>query len=345
MIQFFTCLIKDKKKIAFALFSIAVILLLANVVAAKFYPLQSDAEKTLSEVEINKKFYEAIKKFGFNDEWITKKSIGNKSSNNSVTNYSIKVPADLPIPVLLCQVFEDFSGTEATILSNEIKTGGLSTLEIFSNEEKIIKADFEYENSIHRKSGFVGFIIYDDGELDLDNYKTLNTSAERFSFLFMPGGELNKFLTNCNKEFSLILNDEITDIDYKLETGYSADRLQLSVKAIVNTFGNAAFFMIDDESSLFNSPKGEMIINWLVKSRLRLLHINKVYHLVSEFNLSGEFYDILNSMSDGEAKLILISSSDYLSMADDIVGWKKIGYKFINPSEVIRMNQSITNPL
>jgi hypothetical protein len=345
MIQFLTGLIKDKKKISIILFSFAVVLLLINVILAKIYPLQSDVKKALSEVEINKMFNEAIKKFGFNDEWITKKTGRDKSPNISFTNYIISVPSDLPIPVLLSQVFEDFSGTETTILSKEIKTNGLSTLEIFSNGKKILNADFDYESSIRRKSGLIGFIIFDEEKLDEDNFKILNSSAEKFSFLFLPDYELNEILDDCHKEFSLILNDDIADVDYKLETGYSADRLQLSVKAIINSFGNAAFFMIDDESSLFNSSKGEMIIDWLEKSKLRFLHKRSIIHLLSEFNLSGEFNDVLKSMSDGEAKLILIGSSDYLSIADDIVGWKKIGYKFINPSEVIRMNQSSAVPL
>ena len=345
MIQLFDGLVKDRKKVPIVLFSVAVLLLLINVVVAKFYPLQTDEKKNLSAVEINKVFYDEIKKFGFNDEWIIKKSGKDKSSTNTFTNYKISVPSDLPIPVLLSQVFEDFSSTETNILSNEIKTNGLSTLEIFSNGEKIVKADFDYENSIHRKSGLIGFIIFDEEKLDEDNFQILNSSAEKFSFLFLPGNELKKILESCKKEYSLILNDDIADVDYKLETGYSADRLQLSVKAIINSFGNAAFFMIDDESSIFNSSKGELIIDWLEKSGLRFLHKQNLFHLLSEFNLSGEINDVLKSMSDGEAKLILISSSDYLSIADDIVGWKKIGYKFINPSEVIRMNQSSAVPL
>ncbi len=345
MIRFLTCLIKDKKKISILLFSIAVLLLLINVVVAKIYPLKTDVKKNVSEAEINKMFYDAIKKFGFNDEWINKKLVKDKFSGISFTNYIIRVPSDLPIPVLLNQVFEDFSATETAIQSNEIKTGRLSRLEIFSSEKKIMKADFDYDNSIHRKSGSIGFIIYDGDHLDEDNFKILNSSAERFSFLFYPGYELTKILDNCNKEFSLILNDDITEVDYKLETGYSADRLQLSVKAIINSFGNAAFFMIDDESSLFNSSKGEMIIDWLEKSKLRFLHKDKIFHLSSEFNLAGEFHDLLNSMSDGETKLILISSADYLSIDDEIAGVKKIGYKFINPSEVIKMNQVSAAPL
>lgn len=345
MIQLLIGLIKDKKKISIVLFSLAVLLLLVNVILAKIYPLQSDVKKTLSEIEINKMFNDAIKKFGLNDEWITLKTGRDKSSNNSFPNYIISVPADLPIPVLLSQVFEDFSSTETTILSNEIKTGGFSTLEIFSNGKKILKADFDYDISIRRKSGLIGFIIFDEGQFDEDNFKTLNSSAERFSFLFLPNHELIKILNNCKKEFALILNDEITDRDYKLETGYSTDRLQLSVKAIINSFGNAAFFMIDDQSSLFNSSREEMIIDWLEKSKLRFLHKHDILQLKSEFNLHNEFNDILKSMSDGEAKLVLISSFDYLSITDDIAGGKKIGYKFINPSEVIRMNQSSVSPL
>lgn len=345
MIRFLTCLIKDKKKISVLLFSIAVLLLLINVVVAKIYPLQTDVKKNVSEVEINKMFYDAIKKFGFNDEWINKKLVKDKFSSTSFTNYVIRVPSDLPIPVLLNQVFEDFSAAETTILSNEIKTGSLSTLEIFSVGKKILKADFDYDNSIRRKSGSIGFIIYDGDHLDEDNFKLLNSSAERFSFLFYPGYELNKILDNCNKEFSLILNDDITEVDFKLETGYSADRLQLSVKAIINSFGNAAFFMIDDGSSLFSSSKGKMIIDWLEKSKLRFLHKDNIFHLSSEFNLAGEFNEMLNVMNDGEAKLILISSSDYLSITDEITGKKKIGYKFINPSEVIELNQLRTAPL
>lgn len=339
MIEDMLRIFKNKKKIVLLLFLIAVVLLLINVIAAGVFPNESDSKKNLSSEEISQKFFDAIKRFGFVDEWIVKKTAKLKSFNPTFTSYSIQVPSDLPIPVLISEVFAEFSGTAVDIVSKELKKGGLSELEFLINEKKVLKANFDYENTIHRKAVFIGFIIYDEEQMDSERFKILNSSAEKFSFLFLPSNELNHIIKSCKKEYSLILNDEIVDVDFKLEEDYSNDRLSRSVKSIIQSFGSAAFYLIDDDASLFNSSKGKFIVDWFRKGKLKILFKNKIENISSVFGVSSEIKKILNSMLDGEARLILLGSSDYLSISEEIAKYKKIGYKFINPSEVLQLLQ------
>lgn len=329
---------KDKKKIVLILFSVTFILLIVNVIAARIFPNESDRKKDLSSVEINKKFIDGIKRFGLAEDWIVRKESKDKSSETSFSSYIISVPSDLPIPVLLSEVFNEFSGTSVSIISKELKPGGLSELEILTDGKKNLKANFDYQKTIHRKAGFIGFIIYDEGQMGEENYKLLNSSAEKLSFLFLPSYGVRNIIDSCKKEYALILNDEINDVDFKLQSGYSEKRLSESIRAIIKAFGNAVFFMIDDDASIFNSSKGKFIIDWLNKGKLKILFKNKIITLTSQFNIDDELKKILDSMSDGETKLIILSSSDYLSLGDEIMRYKKIGYKFINPSEVLQMH-------
>lgn len=51
-------------------------------------------------------------------------------------------------------------------------------------------------------------------------------------------------LSKAGKRFALLLNDDITDLDFKLASNYSDDRLLRSIKEIVGTFYAAAFLLL-----------------------------------------------------------------------------------------------------
>ena len=102
--------------------------------------------------------------------------------------------------------------------------------------------------------------------------KVLNI-PELFYTVLTPKDESKKRLSQLSKagkRYALLLDDNITELNFKLSSSYSDDKIKKSIKEIVGTFYNAAFFIIDDRSDLFESKKYPLIQSELLKRGIKV---------------------------------------------------------------------------
>lgn len=325
-----------KRRAVYILFTVAILLLASNLLLNKLSPkvkLESEA-LILSGLEINNRFLKAVNNFGLKEDWIVVRKLPNKP-DSLFSSYKIKLPPDLPIPVLISEIQTELSSDSVEIKSIEKKMGGRTKLEIYSDGFLKLTSEIDYDKKLLRKRGSVGFLIEDISFDDQDN-SLLFDVPESFAVLLIPSKENkkhSKFILNKSKEFALLLSDEIDDLEFKLSEGYSSNRISNSIKSIIGSFSRAIFFVIDDESELFRSEVFPVISAELEKRNIKLLFKSAFYQLEND-----EETDLINSFDSliiqlAEEKLIILSNvEEFRLLLPEIARYRKVGFKFINPS-------------
>ncbi len=325
-----------KRKAVYILFAVAILLLAVNLLLNKLLPKDNRESEAsiLSGLEINNRFLQAVNNFGLDEDWIIVRKLLNKP-DSLFSSYKIKLPPDLPIPVLISEVNTELCSDSVEIKSFEKKMRGKTKLEVYSGGLLKLTADIDYDKKLVRKRGSVGFLVknisFDDQEDSL-----LFDVPESFAVLLIPSKENKKhsnFILNKSKEFALLLDDEIDDLEFKLSEGYPNSRILNSVKAIIVSFSNAIFFVFDDESELFRSKVFPVISTELEKRNIKLLLKSEFYQLGNneEKDINTRFDSLVKNL--GEEKLFILSNvEEFRLLLPEIARYRKVGFKFINPS-------------
>lgn len=333
-------LFSDRKKIIQVLFPAAVVLLIAFIIINKTISESSPPQKQISAAAINSIFKKSLKNLGYEDKWIDPVKKNRKYPDSLKFNYSVLVPADLPIPVVIDEINLNTNPEEAKIISNEKRINGEAELKIYSGGFLKLNAMLKYDNTIRRKAGYVGLLIDGWNNLSLKEDSIYLSVPESFAALIIPSKNSEKLISTIkenHKEYAILLNDDITDLDYKLNPSYSKKRLRLSIISIARTFSDAIFFLIDKKSDLYKSSNYSYVKNEFAKRKIRLVYLNSIPSINGNDvkTLNDNFHSFVSNIGDGEKKLVLVSSSDFLHLKQEIVSFRKIGYKFINPSQII----------
>lgn len=329
------------KKITIGLLITVVVLILINIIVTKFVNKdeQPKNRESLTGIELDKKFKTSLKNFGFSDEWLMKKKLKKISGDSLFATYSIKVPKDVPIQMLILEMKIIFWEDEVEIDAEEIETNKKTLIRLSSPKILKLAAEFYYDEEIKREFGTVSFLVtdlpFDDDELFVDLLKT----PEHYYSVFVPSANAKSKLgelQNAERRYVVMLNDEITELDYKLASTFSEDRILRSLKEIITVFSSAVFFVVDEQSDLYESKNYGYIQTQLNKRGIVLVPTNRFTELNSSgANAESKFQDFMLALNKQDEKILLVTTEEYLSLAKLIPAYRKIGYKFINPGEII----------
>lgn len=329
------------KKISLILFAVALFLLIANIIIDKVIEKKEVPRnrESLTGLEIDLLFHDALKNYGLSDSWIKKKKIKNVSGDSLYASYVVKVPKDVPIPLLLLELQDLLWENEVETNSGEIIAGN-NTIVMLSSEEYLkLAAEFSYDDNLKREYGTVSFLV---NNLPADNEAKLNellNTAEPFYVVLVPSEKDKKFLPlliKSNRRYALLINDEIKELTYKLSEKYSESRLKSSIRSIVGAFHYAVFFIIDDKSDLFSSDIYKLVEAEFIKRGIALSMKSRLVPFSSNnFNSEKNFEDFMLSVQKNDEKILLISSDEFMSIIPLISSYRKIGYRFIYPGDLI----------
>ncbi len=329
------------KNIALLLFGVVVILLVVNIVITKYVSNdeQPKNREALSGIEIDKSFHSALKNYGFLDSWISRKKIKNISGDSLFSSYSVKIPKDVPIHLLILELKNIFWENDVNLDAEEITAGKKTLLQISADNKLKLAAEFYYDEKIIRLFGTVSFLVNDLPLQDEEQLNNVLNIPELFYTVVTPKEESKKRLSQVSKagkRYALLLDDNITELNFKLSSSYSDDKIKKSIKEIVGTFYNAAFFIIDDRSDLFESKKYPLIQSELLKRGIKMIKSSKLETLTSSrINAEDKFQDFMLTVQKNDEKVLMVSANDYLTISTLIPSYRKIGYKFIYPGDII----------
>ncbi len=330
----------DKNKIIKILFTLAVIFLIANLVMDKV--TTSDKTTNLKNENpdiINVKFLNTLSSFGLQKDWI-KVIRKSPEKEKSAFSYSVAIPKDLPIAVILEQIYKTFDTTNVHLDSREKVIGGETVLKIFSGKNLELFADFNYSEDISRNAGSAGFLITGINQLNKKDITEFIKSSESFAIVLVPSkvsAQIVSELAGSRKEYVVELNDDINEINLRLRKSYSHYRLNNAIRAIIGNYSKAAFFVINSQSEIYNSLSGKFIANQFAKRKIKLIPTDSLIQLNTgrDREIVSSFESIMRDTKRGDYKLIMIPAEKFTLLKPDIVRLRKIGYKFVNPSIVL----------
>ena len=330
-----------KKKIIEVLFALAVILLAANLLAAKYLKAPAKIKRNVQSITasgVNDVFIKDLRAFAIHSDWI--KNIKSSHGQKPGFNYSVDIPQDLPIPVVLKEIYESFYDKNVDLKTAEEKIRGKTEFFISQDKKLKLKAIFNYNDNLKREGESIGLIIDGMDKLNKNDLNYLAKFPQTFAALLVPSKssvQQSDTLIEYRKEYAVLLNDDINEMDYKLRGDFSPVRIKSALRTIIGSFPNALFYVIDNRSKLYNSTAYYLIKEQLQKRGILLMKMSSLKDVAGDNNaeLKSDFTALVKTKTNEKPHFILIPADDFNLLQPQIFSFIKIGYKFVNPSIVL----------
>ncbi len=339
-----------QQKLIFILFATTVFLFVVDVVVTKIYQPEKSKAAKFTEVygsELDKIFNLTLDNFGFENDWKKEIKRSKTKYDSLYKNYKIFLPKDLTIPELLVDLSNNFHQVDARLECLEIKAGGETELNIYSGDYLKLKATLTYGKG-ERQKGVFG-IMLNDFQLSDSEDSLLIGIPEPFCVIISPSSKSAdnvNFIKKSNKEYAILLDDNISELKFKLSSGYSENRINGSLKSILGSFANAIFILIDPESDLFNSKDGKFILHELDHRNIKHFSVDQFSFLNKQpgNNIKEKFNYLLRTNADSSYVNIVVEKNDFQELLPEFSVQRKRGVKFLNPSEVqFHKNENLTS--
>jgi hypothetical protein len=331
----------DRRKVVGILFVFALLLLALNIVVSKqtSQRLTKHTGKGLTLSETKSKLFESLHNVGLEDDWIKLRKNYRKEINLP-TYYSVEVPGDLPIPLVIKEITNEFTDYNIDIVPIEQKFNGTTGIKFYSNDKLILFAAFAYNNNIWRNAGYIGLMVLLPENISLTELKSLLDIPEYFTFVLVPSkgaSKIKKEIKDHDKDYAVLINDNIQPMEYSIKSSYPAYRIRNAISAIVGNFDDADFFMIDNNSNIFASKNYELIKEGFQKRKIKLFEENSFVDLAneSESQMESDFDSAIKKTGRSESAEIIVSAVDLESLLREISKFRKVGYKFVYSSSLI----------
>jgi len=328
---------KFRKSLFLTLISTAVILIAANILLISDLFVNSSYEDIIDEEEISQRFLNILAEFDIEDKLIKEKKVKDKLSNQEISSFKVQVPKDLSIPEILQDLFQSFRKDSLIIQSIEKVKGSKTTLALKFGNSTVLQAEFDYAKNYSRNNGYIAFIIND---VDPANESTiaLIESPAKINLLIRPESkhlQQLEFIRSNGQQFSVLIDDDISEQKYKLGTTFSEQRVVTVIKTLVTDFQKAVCFVIDENSNFYNSPNYEVLNRELSKRNIKLFQKSEFVNLVNDETVLDSLNYQMNSLASGGSIIFLVSEDSYETLSSEIKKYKKKGYRVITSSLIL----------
>lgn len=328
---------KFKKNLLVALITLAVILVAANILLQQKSSHHDNNEFTLNEMDLGERFRNILNEFGIDNKFIKETKSLDKQSDRKIASFKIQVPKDLSIPEILLDVYRSFIKDSLTINSVEKNKNGKSILNLKLGTATLLQAEFDYSKTYSRNKGILSFFIY-DAKPENQSTAILIESPTKLNFLIRPDAIIHQyleFITNNHQQYSVLIDDEISEQKYQLSPGFSEQRVITVMKTLVTDFQKSVCFIVDDNSKFFKSSNYEVLKRELLKRKIKIFTTSDFVHLNYDEFLVSVFNEEVKSLENGESLIFLLNEETYLALNPEMKKYQKKGYRVITSSLIL----------
>lgn len=328
---------KFRKNLLLTLIASAVILVAANILLKGDLFVNSLNEDTIDEEEISRRFLNILAEFDIESKFIKENKLKDKHSSEEFSNFKVQLPKDLTIPEILIDIFQSFRKDSLILQSLEKVKGSKTTLALKKGKSTVLQAELDYAKNYSRNNGYLSFIINDVDPANA-SITALIESPTKINLLIRPETEhlqQLEFIRNNGQQFSVLIDDDISEQKYKLGDTYSEQRIVTVIKTLVTDFPNAVCFIIDDNSNFYNSPNNEIFTRELSKRNIKLFRTSDFVTLENDETLPDSFHNRMEALGNGESIIFLVNEEAYMSLNSEIKKYKKKGYRVITSSLIL----------
>jgi hypothetical protein len=333
-----------KKRILIYLIACTILLLILNTVIEFFNrPIKAGNEfsKELTTYQIDSVFIDVLDKYGIESRWITTKSIKVTDEDSLKKQLIVKLPADLPIPLIIRDFHKIIENDITGFVSNEKKMFGNTEIRVYTNEQLKLQALLVSDPLTIRERNKLTFVFSDANYLSQSEFNQFLGLPYYLSMTIVPSDAAvlkADSLKKYSKEYLILLNDEMTDKNYKLETGDQKALLKNSLNNIAVNFPNAKKFLIDEGSRLFNSVIYNFIRDEFNKKKIDLIPLSEFILLEAsnENELISKFKFHCMDGSGSKQKTFLLTFENFVKIRGELELFKKKGHTVIPISQIAK---------
>ncbi|MCW8803063.1 MAG: hypothetical protein OQK57_01600 [Ignavibacteriaceae bacterium] len=330
-------LLKFKKNLLLSLFVLAIVLVTANIFfKSDLINQNSDADR-IDKEEISQRFRIILADFGIEDKLMKENKLVDKHSGQEVPSFKVQVPQDLAIPEILKDVFQSFTKDSLKILANEKKKGGKTTLTLKKENSLALQAELDYAKNYSRNKGYIAFILIDVDPASSSTTELIESPA-KINLLIRPETkhlQQLEFIQNNGQQFSVLIDDNISEQKYKLGASYSEQRVVTVIKSLVTDFQKAVCFIIDDNSDFYISPNYKILNRELTKRKIKFFRTSDFVNLSYAETLPDLFNKQMETLTAGGSIIFLVSEDSYVSLSPEIKKYEKKGCRIIFSSLIL----------
>ncbi|MGE5498816.1 MAG: hypothetical protein ACM3Q2_12125, partial [Syntrophothermus sp.] len=287
--------------------------------------------------EVDRRFRKVISEFSIQDSWIKTKKLKEAISDSVRTSFEIKIPAGLPSVVILNRLQKVFLKDSIYVKSNEITKGRITQLKIVFDKTILLAAELIPDQEIVRNTSDLAFILSDFEKLSESRKEEILKLPEKFAVILTPSQKsesLKKKVMESEKEYCILLNDNIDEVRFSLNPDYNDQRLIKSVKNILGSFGEAGIFLMDETTEIEKTSKASVVAKQFEVRKIRFVLYN---HFITvkgndRQDLQSRLRYYCESSGSSGNKIFLIDAEDYLEIKDVLETYRLKGYRFVPPS-------------
>jgi hypothetical protein len=319
----------QKRKIINYLIVTAVILLMLNIIIELVVkPKKEKPVSELSKSQIEKVFFSVLDNYGIEKSWIINKKHKPADDDSVKTEYEIKLPHDIPIPVLIKDVNKIIQKDITGLVSEEKKINGKTEIRIYTNEILKLKAVMLPDTSVKRNRCELAFIINDAFDLGSKNFNGFLSMRFPLTCTVVPSfkaidkaDSLKQYL----KEYVILLNDDLSESKMKLAPDFQKEMLRASINTINSSFGGASGYIVDEKSVLFRSSIYGFVRDEFKKMKISLIPMAEfiILNPDNENELHSRFRIYCEDAS--KTKIFYITYNNFLKILPDLESYYKKG--------------------
>lgn len=330
-----------RKRLIYSLLIFIIALILANVFITSVENENTiTPKKTTSINQIDSVFNSVLNNFGFEEDWLKKYKLRNHEKAPLKVKHKVTLPKDISTIEFIAELNSVFNFEDVTLKIIEEEINGDSEIEIYASDTLKYWVQLTKDEKLTREKAAFVFLLADLNELNDEQFEQLFFSPFPFGLVLSPSTEnknLLEVISKTQKEFCIILDDDIDEEIFKLEPDYSTSRLERSVINIVNIFGGAVDFYVNKNSEIYKSTSYNFVKDEFSKRGKELKIIQSIKKIEAETHedLKSLFDFYHQSIKKNERKQLLISAIDFLKLQEQIKQIVKKGYKILPPSVLV----------
>lgn len=321
-----------RKNLIIVLLTFSFLLVVANIVIdnlKKEEPVEKDPTITITLLE--NRLSEALTNYGIKDNWISGKEYKKPQYDSLKHYFNITLPGDLPHLEVIREFFSLNTEKEIKIHSEEEILNKRTRVTVYTENTPKLEAVFTTVQDSLRNYPVLTFLITDINRIDEQQRIEILEMPYPSGICIVPSPDGDSLLVKADmykKPFYVLISDNMEE-QYLIEPGNSKESLNDAIGNIQKKYRDAAGFLIDNKSDLFNSAIFSFLRDKFAANNTPLYNIAGFKTLNSDNidDLLSRVYFYARSSSPGEKKLFLIPADKFYKIREDINRLKKFGYK------------------
>ncbi|MDQ7817117.1 MAG: hypothetical protein RDU14_08855 [Melioribacteraceae bacterium] len=330
-----------KKKFVKYLFGLTILLMIINVIiefAVKPDKPENSGLNELTTYQIDSVFIDVLGQYGIESKWISTKPIKVKDEDSIKKQFTVKLPADLPIPLIIRDVNKSIANDITGFVSQEKKIFGNTEIRVYTNELLKLQAILIPDPQTIRERNNLTFIFSDISDLGQSDFNQFLSLSYKLCAAMVPNEATSvqaDSLKKYSKEFVVLLNDNLTDKKYKLETRDQKALIRNSIGNIIRDFREAKLFVIDERGKLYNSVIYNYVRDEFKKRNRELVPLSEFILLeaVNENELVSKFKFHSMDGSGSNQKTFLLAYNSFVKIRPELELFKKKGHRILPISQ------------